>query len=138
MERKWIGPQDFWSIYKEENGAFSLKDSTFEKVWQETFFDSWKSIEDFMKRSGYVEDCAHYAAGNIVVVPGSILQKRPGLTSGAALLALMDLDALKTNRSLYSYLSAIKINDGCPHEWTTYTGFMKQETYCTKCNEVRK
>lgn len=31
-----------------------------------------------------------------------------------------------------------KFSRWCTHNWITYTGFMKVETYCTLCNEVQK
>lgn len=94
---------------------------------------SWIDIVEFMNALGY-EEITEFVARNgfLGISPNS--KKPEGLTSAEALL--WNANTQDFNR--YPYLSNIKINDGCPHEWATYVGFMKTETYCTKCKEIQK
>lgn len=36
------------------------------------------------------------------------------------------------------YNTTIKLNMDCDHDWKIYQGLNQTDTYCTKCNEIKK
>ncbi len=126
MERKWIGPQDYWRCYKEVDGKFFQCDSQNPSVWQDTFWSSWKEIENMHKDVGFVEDLHH----------------NQGLKSGQALKELENLiiapGFITYRKGWAAQPDPTNFSHFCKHTWATYTGFNKVEIYCTKCKEVQK